>query len=124
MHPKSLIHRNLVAFAIASITDFDKVAEVSAPLFKAGTAKCPSIESTSLDSLYKGYNSFSSNCSNVSLKQVILNENLHLYCHVQENASNSLKRLHHSVRASIPKKIGLPFFVFTKGAVPNYRIIH
>jgi hypothetical protein len=41
MHPKSLIHRNLVAFAIASITDFDKVAEVSAPLFKAGTAKCP-----------------------------------------------------------------------------------
>jgi hypothetical protein len=35
MHPKSLIHRNLVA-AIASITDFDKVAEVSAPLFKAG----------------------------------------------------------------------------------------
>jgi hypothetical protein len=34
MHPKSLIHRNLVAFAIASIIDFDKVAEVSAPYSK------------------------------------------------------------------------------------------
>jgi hypothetical protein len=39
-----------------------------------------------------------------------------------ENKLHS-KRLHHSVRASIPKQIGLPFLCFTKGAVPNYRII-
>jgi hypothetical protein len=60
MHPKSLIHRNLVAFAKRLNTDFDKVAEVSAPLFKAGTAKCPIIiESTSLSIPFiKGYNHF------------------------------------------------------------------
>jgi hypothetical protein len=38
-----------------------------------------------------------------------------------ENASNSLKRLHHSVRASIPNKLGYLFFVFTRDT--QYRII-